>query len=221
MSENDRISHGQAQIRMPQWRILAGRAHLTVQCETFGKAMAFVNAVADLAKAARHHPDVDIRFSRVHLTLASHDVGGMSERDVALGEQIVEAATDQGLTLQPHDATWTQIAIDTTDPARIMPFWQAIYGYEQADDTTLVDPARSGPDLWFQRTDEPSLGGRGRNRIHIDLYIPHDQIEARLEAAQAAGGTLVSAHYAPSWWVLADADGNEACLCTWQAPPED
>jgi 4a-hydroxytetrahydrobiopterin dehydratase len=54
-----------------------------------------------------------------------------------------------------------------------------------------------------------------RNRIHVDVWVPHDQAEARVAAAIAAGGHLVTDEHAPSWWVLADAEGNEACVATW------
>jgi 4a-hydroxytetrahydrobiopterin dehydratase len=53
-----------------------------------------------------------------------------------------------------------------------------------------------------------------RNRIHIDVWVPHDQAEARIAAAITAGGHLVTDQYAPAWWVLADAEGNEACVAT-------
>jgi 4a-hydroxytetrahydrobiopterin dehydratase len=56
-----------------------------------------------------------------------------------------------------------------------------------------------------------------RNRIHIDVSVPHDQAQARLEAALAAGGRLLSDAAAPAFWVLADPEGNEACITTWQA----
>jgi 4a-hydroxytetrahydrobiopterin dehydratase len=48
-----------------------------------------------------------------------------------------------------------------------------------------------------------------RNRVHIDVWVPHDQAEARVAAALAAGGRLVSDEHAPEWWTLADAEGNE------------
>jgi 4a-hydroxytetrahydrobiopterin dehydratase len=54
-----------------------------------------------------------------------------------------------------------------------------------------------------------------RNRIHIDVWVPHDQAEARIAAAIAAGGHLVTGEYAPAWWVLADAEGNEVDVATW------
>lgn len=54
-----------------------------------------------------------------------------------------------------------------------------------------------------------------RNRLHVDVSVPHDQAEARVAAALAAGGRLVTDQNAPTWWVLADAEGNEACVATW------
>ena len=55
-----------------------------------------------------------------------------------------------------------------------------------------------------------------RDRFHIDVSVAHDAAEARIAAAVAAGGTLVNEQFARAFLVLADADGNEACVCTWQ-----
>jgi 4a-hydroxytetrahydrobiopterin dehydratase len=55
-----------------------------------------------------------------------------------------------------------------------------------------------------------------RNRIHVDVVVPHDVAPQRLADALAAGGTLRSDREAPAFWVLADPEGNEACICTWQ-----
>jgi 4a-hydroxytetrahydrobiopterin dehydratase len=77
----------------------------------------------------------------------------------------------------------------------------------------VVDPHRIGPGLWFQQMDAPRPQ---RNRIHIDIDVPHDVAEQRVAAALAAGGTLLTDEYARAFWVLADPEGNEACICTWQ-----
>jgi len=53
-----------------------------------------------------------------------------------------------------------------------------------------------------------------RNRIHIDVWEPHDQAEARIAAAIDAGGRVVSEDHAPEWWTLADAEGNEIDVAT-------
>lgn len=55
-----------------------------------------------------------------------------------------------------------------------------------------------------------------RNRIHFDVAVPHDEAPSRVGAALAAGGTMVSDRSAPAFWVRADAEGNEVCVCTWQ-----
>jgi 4a-hydroxytetrahydrobiopterin dehydratase len=55
-----------------------------------------------------------------------------------------------------------------------------------------------------------------RNRIHFDITVPHDDAQKRIAAAVAAGGTVINDQYARSFWVLADAEGNEICICTWQ-----
>jgi hypothetical protein len=77
----------------------------------------------------------------------------------------------------------------------------------------LVDPLGQGPAVWFQQMDAPRPQ---RNRIHLDVSVPHDEAEARTQATLAAGGTLRSDAAAPAFWVLADPEGNEACVTTWQ-----
>jgi 4a-hydroxytetrahydrobiopterin dehydratase len=63
---------------------------------------------------------------------------------------------------------------------------------------------------------EAGLPRPQRNRLHFDVCVPHDEAPRRVEAALAAGGRLVSAARAPAFWVLADLEGNEACVTTWQ-----
>jgi 4a-hydroxytetrahydrobiopterin dehydratase len=77
----------------------------------------------------------------------------------------------------------------------------------------LVDPVGQGPTIWFQQMAAPRPQ---RNRIHLDVTVPHDEASHRVEAALAAGGRLRSDAAAPAFWVLADAEGNEACVTTWQ-----
>jgi hypothetical protein len=100
----------------------------------------------------------------------------------------------------------------------IRPFWKAVLGYAdeagaEGPEDPLVDPVRQGPAVWFQQMDRARSQ---RNRIHIDISVPHDEAPRRIEAALAAGGRLVSATRAPAFWVLADLEGNEACVTTWQ-----
>jgi 4a-hydroxytetrahydrobiopterin dehydratase len=111
-----------------------------------------------------------------------------------------------------------EIAIDAMDIAAIRPFWRAILGYgdeagKSGPTDALVDPAWESPSIWFQQMDAPRPQ---RNRIHFDVSVPHDEARNRIQAALAAGGTLLYDAEAPAFWVLADAEGNEACVTTWQ-----
>jgi 4a-hydroxytetrahydrobiopterin dehydratase len=84
-------------------------------------------------------------------------------------------------------------------------------GHEGPPDA-IVDPAGQLPAVWFQQMDEPRPQ---RNRIHFDVTVAHDEAEGRIKAALDAGGVLVSDAGAGAFWILADAEGNEACVCTW------
>ncbi|MGH3290099.1 MAG: VOC family protein [Streptosporangiaceae bacterium] len=111
-----------------------------------------------------------------------------------------------------------EIGIDALDAGAIRPFWRAVLGYVEEPGRSgpwdgLIDPLGQGPAVWFQRMDAPRPQ---RNRIHFDVSVPHDEAEPRIRAALAAGGTLINDAQAPAFWVLADAEGNEACVTTWQ-----
>ena len=115
-----------------------------------------------------------------------------------------------------------EIAIDALDIGAIRPFWKAVMGYTDEAGRSgpadpLVDPVAQGPAIWFQQMDAPRPQ---RNRIHFDVSVPHDEAEPRIRAALAAGGTVVSDAHAPAFWVLADREGNEACITTWQGRDE-
>ena len=97
------------------------------------------------------------------------------------------------------------------DVAVVMPFWQALLGYERRPDSPdedLIDPRDRGPAFWFEAMDEPRSDGGGA--IHVAVWVPIEEAEARVAAALAAGGTIVRDTFAPAWWTLADAAGNEA-----------
>jgi catechol 2,3-dioxygenase-like lactoylglutathione lyase family enzyme len=109
------------------------------------------------------------------------------------------------------------LCIDTTDPARLGGFWQAVLGWRRTDDddgeVVLEPPAGSPedgvvPDLLFLRVPEEKSG---KNRLHLDLR-PLDQAAevARLEALGARRVDIGQGEV--SWVVLADPDGNEFCV---------
>ena len=196
------------------WRVVLRTAEATFVAPSFPAAGRLVASIADAAEAADHHPDVSLTYpGRVRIALTTHAVDGLSTHDVDLARHISRLAADAGATAEALDAQILEVAIDTMDADRIRPFWAAVLGYREQSDGSLADPRGFGAPLWFQQMDEPRTE---RNRIHLDVSVPHDLAEQRLAEALDAGGTLVTDRHARAFWVLADAEGNEVCICTWQ-----
>lgn len=71
---------------------------------TFARGLSLVNDVGAAAEAANHHPDVDLRYGHVVIRLSSHDVGGITARDVRLARTISEIAAKLGVSAEPDAA---------------------------------------------------------------------------------------------------------------------
>ena len=203
---------------LADWRPLLGRLMARFRTGDFLTGLELVRRTAEAAEAANHHPDLELTYPTVTVRLSSHDVHGITARDVRLAREITEIAADLGA--KPTPTTWpcSELALDTDDIDLIRPFWAAVLGIEPGDQSDdLVDPLGQVPALWFQQTDPGSPGGgEVPQRWHLDLRIPPEQVQPRIDAAMAAGGTLDSQEYAPAFWVLADPQGNKVCLTTWQ-----
>ncbi|MFE0748815.1 VOC family protein [Gordonia sp. NPDC058843] len=198
------------------WRVIADRLAAAYNTGSMVRGGEFVAKIIDAAEEANHHPDIDLRYGTVHLVLTTHSAHQLTEADVALANRITGIAADLGLEPVSAPVTQFNLAIDALDIPAIRPFWKAVLGYGDAaerEPVDLVDPAGRLPSVWFQQMDEPRPQ---RSRMHVDLWIPTDELHERLQAAITAGGQLLTDQYAPAFWVLADAEGNEVCLCTWQ-----
>lgn len=206
---------------LPGWRIVGWALEADFVASSFAGAAAFVGAVAAAADAADHHPDIELRYrGRVRVRLTTHAAHGLSDLDADLARRISELAAGAGLVADAERVQRLEIAIDALDIAAVLPFWRAVLGY--ADEAprwagghvdVLVDPLRINPTVWFQAMDTPRPQ---RSRTHLDVLVPDDRAEARVAAALAAGGRLLTDAHAPAFWVLADPEGNEVCVCTWQ-----
>ena len=198
---------------LPAWRCFDRSVRARFIAPDFSAGIELVREVALAAERADHHPDIDIRWRTVSFELSTHSEGGVTEQDLMMARQISALAAGFGATAQAIRSQRVEFAVDTLDAERIRPFWAAVFAAEPvtvADGSIDLLPSDGGPRIWFQPM---SQAREGRNRLHIDLYLPRTDIPARLAAAVAAGGRLVTEEFAPSWWVLADADGNEVCLC--------
>jgi 4a-hydroxytetrahydrobiopterin dehydratase len=198
---------------LTDWRQLFEALHTRFRTGDFATGLRLVTRIGELAEEANHHPDVDLRYPHVNVKLFSHDVFGVSSRDVELARRISAAAAELGVPAEPSVTAVVEIGLDTWNYEEIKPFWRAVLGMDDHPtfDEELRDLAGALPTLWFQETDphdEP------RQRFHLDVRVPPEIAEERIAAAVAAGGTLVADEHAPRFWVLADAQGNKACVTT-------
>ena len=214
------------------WRLILGEFRTQVLTGSLPLA-ADIAARAATVPGAQGHLRMDVGADRVILSLQTAAIGWVTGHDVELARNLSTVVNQSGLTtvsgVDGDDASGgddgggrslqvLEIAIDALDAAAIRPFWQAVLGYVDEPGRSgpwegLVDPLGQGPAVWFQRMDAPRPQ---RNRIHLDVSVPHDEAESRISAALAAGGRLTYDAKAPAFWVLADAEGNEACVTTWQ-----
>lgn len=75
--------------RVPEWEVVDGeRLQRSFAFRDFAGALAFVNRVGELAERRNHHPDISFGWGKATVTLTSHDAGGLTERDLALAEEI-------------------------------------------------------------------------------------------------------------------------------------
>lgn len=198
------------------WANLLGGLQTRIHTRDFATGLAVVAAIGAAAEEMNHHPDLDLRYGHVGVRLTSHDEGGVTDRDVRLARAISAIAADAGANLESASVSRLELGLDTPDHESVLPFWGAVLAMEHRAGPDIGDevrdPADELPTIWFQRSgsEEP------RQRWHPDVWVDPAQVQPRIDAAIAAGGTLVSDAEAPSFWVLADPEGNRVCLCTWQ-----
>jgi 4a-hydroxytetrahydrobiopterin dehydratase len=197
------------------WRYLLDVLWASVAVPSIDAGLAAAAAaVAACGDEADRHLRVDLRPDRVELSLQTRELAAVTGRDTALAHAISAAVpTTPGPPGRPVQTL--ELAIDALDVAAIRPFWKAVLALEDevGEADWLVDPTGRLPTLWFQQLDAPRPQ---RNRIHFDITVPHDEAEDRVRAALAAGGTLLDDSRARAFWVLADPEGNEVCVCSWQ-----
>jgi 4a-hydroxytetrahydrobiopterin dehydratase len=194
------------------WRVVGDGACACFHAGSFAAATRLAAAIGALPGTAEHAPDIDVRDGDVTVRLLSwsEDWYGMSRRDVELARAISALAREEGAASDPGAVQSVLVIVEAIDNADVMPFWKALLGYDFRPDSAsedLVDPQRRGPAFWFEEVREPH---GVRNGIHVAVWVPQEDAEARVQAALAAGGRLVSDADAPSGWLLADAMGNEA-----------
>ena len=199
------------------WRVLGDGANAYFRTGSFAKGVRLVQAIGELPGVDELQPDVDVRHDGVTVRMVAfiEGYGGMLKSHVELARRISAAARKLGLAADPSAVQSLLVIPGAPNRAEVMPFWRAVLGYEPRRDSPaedLVDPRARAVPFWFEQKREPRPDGGGA--IHVAVWVPYEQAQTRIAAALAAGGKMVRDAFAPSWWTLADAAGNEADIAT-------
>ena len=199
------------------WRVIGDGACAHFRAGSFTASAQFVQAISQLPGGEDHKPDVDLRHDGVTVRLITYTdrYYGMSKRDVEIARNISAAARRLGLSADPSAVQSLLVIPGAASTAEVIPFWRAVLGYEPRRDSPtedLVDPRGRWPGFWFEQMNTSRADGRGA--IHVAVWVPYEHAAARIAAALAAGGRMVRDQFAPSWWTLADAAGNEVDIAT-------
>ncbi|GAA1139547.1 hypothetical protein GCM10009664_05160 [Kitasatospora gansuensis] len=198
---------------LADWRVLGEGACAYFRTGSFQIGAQLVQAIGELPGLGDGEPDVDLRHEgvTVRLITVTDDYYGLTERHLELARQISAVAGELGIPADPAAVQTVQVTVDALAGPAVVAFWRALLGYRDRANSPedLIDPQRRGAPFYFQQMDAPRPQ---RNRVHVDVWVPYDQAKARIAAALAAGGRLVNDADAPANWVLADPEGNEACV---------
>lgn len=173
----------------------------------FGQSAELADGVARVADEIGLPLMIDLRSAGVMI-----DTGKDQWEDRRFAEtarRVQQLARNAGLTADPTRLRFVQVCIDAVDIPPVREFWRAVLGYRHDPRefvTDIYDPRRLNRPMIFQQMDPTDTARREqRNRIHLDLYLPDDQVAARREAALAAGGRYSRG----DGGTIADPEGNE------------
>ncbi len=172
---------------------------------------------ANLAVAVAEVPGLE---PRTLLTAASdrltvkltREMWGTEGRHVEVARAISALAREHGATADRGAVQEVQLAVAAKPDAIDLGFWRAVLGYAELHEDNGLDPNGQSSTVWMQDLDPAKPL---RHAMHVDVSIAREHAEARMQAAVAAGGTVVEDGEAPGTWILADRSGNKVCIAAW------
>jgi len=169
------------------------------------EAVAAVPGVQESGTVLTAAPDrLSVRLQRGVFFLEAHHVD--------LARAVSAVAAEQGATAARAAVHTVQLAIAGRPEALDVGFWRTVLGYVPLAEDNATDPLGHGSTVWMQELDPDKPL---RHAMHVDVSMAREHAQAWVEAAVAAGGSVVYDDEAPRVWILADPAGNKVCVASW------
>jgi 4a-hydroxytetrahydrobiopterin dehydratase len=195
---------------LDDWVILHGGPTAVFRVGSLQEAARLAAAVADVPGL---EPRTLLTAAADRLTVKlTREMWGTEARHIEVARAISAVAREHGAAADRGAVQEVQVAVAAKPEAIDLGFWRAVLGYAPLHEDNCIDPNGQGSTVWMQDL-EPTKPLR--HAMHIDVSVARDQAQARMEAAVAAGGTVVEDSEAPSSWILADRSGNKVCIAAW------
>lgn len=196
---------------LDDWVVLHGGATAVFRVGSLNEAAHLASAMADVPGMAGRGVLLTLADTRVTVRV-SRDIWDLEPRHIELARAVSAVAREQAAVPDRAAVQEVQVAIAAKSEEIDLDFWRAVLGYAPMADDNAVDPLGHCSTVWMQGIDrEKTL----RHAMHIDVSVARECVQARLEAAVAAGGRIVDESHAPAHWTLSDRAGNRVCICAW------
>jgi 4a-hydroxytetrahydrobiopterin dehydratase len=193
------------------WVVLHGGASAVFRVPSLSEAVRLAAAVAHVP--GLEHSGVLMTIADDRLTVRlTRGIRQLEPRHLDLAWGISAVARRHGAVADRAGAQEVQVAIAAKPDDIDVGFWRAALGYTPLDEDNAVDRLGHGSTVWLQDLDRAKPL---RHAMHVDVSVARDHVEARVEAALAAGGCVVDESSAPAHWILSDRAGNRVCICAW------
>lgn len=192
------------------WVVLHGGPTAVFRTDSLGQAAALAVAVATVQGLG---PRTVLTSASDRLTVKlTREMWATEAEHVALARAVSAVARAHGARADRSAVQEVQVAISAQPDQIDLPFWRAVLGYGPLSDDNGIDPLGQGSTVWMQELDAAKPL---RHAMHIDVSVSKEDGPARVAAAVAAGGRVVTDAEAPAAWILADRAGNKVCIAAW------
>jgi 4a-hydroxytetrahydrobiopterin dehydratase len=191
------------------WAVLHGGATAAFVVGSMTDAVSLAEVIAAVPGLEDAGAILTIAGPRLTVRL-TRDIWRLETHHIDLARAVSTVARANSATADRASVQEVQLAMAAKPDAIDKPFWAAVLGYTPLADDNVVDPLGHGSTVWMQELDADKPL---RHAMHVDVSVPRDQARARLDAALAAGGRIVTE--SNEHWTLSDGAGNRVCIAVW------